>query len=89
MSQLRLRRSDVQWRAVEGEIVALDTRESQYLGVNESGADLWGMLAEGTSEDALAEHLVQTYKLDRDLAGAHVAAFLDQLRAQSLLEEPG
>jgi hypothetical protein len=79
----------MQWRSVEGEIVALDLRASQYVGINASGSALWDMLAAGTTEDALADHLVETYALDREVAITHVEAFLDQLREQSLLEEPG
>ncbi len=89
MSKVRLRQTDVQWRSVEGEIVALDLRASQYLGINASGSQLWDMLVAGTTEDALADHLVEAHALDRDVALAHVEAFLDQLREQALLEDPG
>lgn len=89
MAELRLRQTDLQWRAVEGEVVALDLRGSQYLGVTPSGAALWDMLAAGTTRDALVDHLVSTYDLARDVAAEHADAFLDQLRAQDLLEEGG
>jgi hypothetical protein len=87
VAELRLRQTDLQWRAVEGEVVALDLRGSQYLGVTPSGAALWDMLAGGTTRDALIEHLATTYELDRDVAAEHADVFLDQLRAQDLLEE--
>lgn len=89
LGELRLRRTDLQWRAVEGEVVALDVRGAQYLGVTPSGAALWDMLADGTTRDALIEHLASTYDLDRAVAAEHADAFLDQLRAQDLLEEGG
>lgn len=89
MPELRLRQTDLQWRAVEGEVVALDLVGSQYLGVSPSGAALWDMLAAGTSRAALVEHLTATYDLDPAVAGEHADAFLDQLRAQDLLEESG
>jgi hypothetical protein len=87
VTQLRLRKSDLQWRAVEGEVVALDLRGSQYLGVNDSGAALWDMLAAGTTHSALADHLRDTYGLDQEAAEADVDTFLAQLRAQDLLDE--
>jgi Coenzyme PQQ synthesis protein D (PqqD) len=87
VSELRLRQTDLQWRSVEGEVVALDLIGSQYLGVTPSGAALWDMLAGGTSRDALIEHLATTYALERTVAAEHTDAFLDQLRAQDLLEE--
>ena len=89
MGELRLRQGDLQWRAVEGEVVALDLRGSQYLGVSSSGAALWDMLAAGTTREALIDHLSSTYDLDPAVATEHADAFLDQLRAQDLLEEGG
>lgn len=89
MPELRLRQTDLQWRSVEGEVVALDLVGSQYLGVTPSGAALWDMLAAGTSREALVEHLTTTYDLDPAVAAEHADAFLDQLRAQDLLEESG
>lgn len=89
MAQLRLRQTDLQWRAVDGEVVALDLQGSQYLGVTPSGAALWDMLAAGTTRDALVDHLASTYDLDPAAAAEHADAFLDQLRTQGLLEESG
>lgn len=86
MGTLRLRTADLQWRAVEGEVVALDLRGSQYLGVNNSGADLWDMLAAGTTRVALAEHLASRYGIAAGVASEHVEAFLRQLEAQDLIE---
>jgi len=87
VTQLKLRKTDLQWRAVEGEVVALDLRGSQYLGINDSGAVLWDMLAAGTTRAALANHLAASYDLDLETAELHADAFLDQLRAQDLLDE--
>lgn len=86
METLRLRTTDLQWRAVEGEVVALDLRGSQYLGVNNSGAELWDMLAAGTTRVALIEHLASSYGLAPGIAGEHVETFLQQLDAQDLIE---
>ncbi len=87
MGELRLRRSDLQWRAVEGEVIALDLKGSQYLGVNDSGAALWDLLAAGTTRGALVDQLTSAYGLDAATAGTHVDAFIDQLRSQDLIAE--
>ncbi|MEP7054599.1 MAG: PqqD family protein [Actinomycetota bacterium] len=87
MAELRLRQADLQWRSVEGEVVALDVSGSQYLGVNSSGAALWDLLAAGTTRVALVDHLAGSNGLDEETAQAHVDAFLAQLRAQDLIEE--
>jgi Coenzyme PQQ synthesis protein D (PqqD) len=83
--QYRLRSDALEWREVEGEIVAADLRSSQYLAVNRTGAVLWPALAEGASEGALIERLVEAYGLDRAHAAHDVAQFLDALRRHGLL----
>lgn len=84
---LRLRETDLQWRAVEGEVVALDVQGSQYLGVNGSGAALWDMLAAGTTRAALVDQLQTRHALEASTAAQHVDTFLDQLRELKILDE--
>jgi hypothetical protein len=86
LPELRLRAADLSWRAVDGEIVAVDVASSAYLGANPAGAILWQMLAAGTTHAALAERLAETFGIEPERADADVAAFLDSLTARNLLE---
>jgi hypothetical protein len=70
---LRLRSRALEWRVVEGEVIAIDGDTSQYLGVNGSGALLWQRLAEGSTRAGL-------------VAEADVDAFLSSLEQNRLLE---
>ena len=83
---LRLRPEAVTWRSVEGEIVALDVDESEYLATNESGGALWEALADGTTEAELVALLVQRWEIDEDQAGQDVRAFLSELEQRDFLE---
>ena len=85
--QLRLRPTELEWRDIEGEVVALDVRKSVYIAVNRTGALLWPALAEGTTKDALISLLSERFDLDRAAATSDVDAFLANLREQDLLEE--
>jgi hypothetical protein len=85
--ELRLRTSELSWRAVDGEIVAVDVASSAYLSANPAGAMLWQMLAAGTTRSALADQLVATFGIPLERAEADVAAFLDSLSTRNLLEE--
>ncbi|MGD0196621.1 MAG: PqqD family protein [Solirubrobacteraceae bacterium] len=85
---LRLRDTNLEWRAVEGEVVALDMTKSAYLAVNDSGRRLWEELARGTTRNALVELLVSSYGLDRDRAETDTAAFLSELEQRGLLASP-
>jgi hypothetical protein len=86
--QLRLRESDLEWRTVQGEVVALDMSESAYLAVNDSGRRLWEELARGTTREKLVLLLTDSYGLDRATAESDTDAFLAALAKRELLE-PG
>jgi hypothetical protein len=81
----RLRDGDLEWREVEGEIVALDVRASTYLSVNKTGTVLWPQLTAGASRDDLVAALTARYGVDDEAAGRDVDAFLDALETRGLL----
>jgi Coenzyme PQQ synthesis protein D (PqqD) len=82
---LRLRDADLDWREVEGELVALDLRESRYLAVNRTGRVLWAALAEGSSRDELVEQIAGEFGVERARAEADVDAFTAELESRGLL----
>ena len=86
MTTLRLRRDRLRWTTVDDEVVIVDGGTSTYLAANSSGALLWRALAEGATEEALADLLTETYALDRGRAQADVAAFVADLRRRDCLE---
>ena len=83
---LRLRTDDLEWKEIDGEIVALDARDAKYLTVRGSGALLWGLLATVTTRAALVRALVDAYAIDGPQADADVDRFLAELDEQGLLE---
>jgi len=87
--RLRLRDSDLDWREVEGELVALDLRESRYLSVNETGKQLWGALAEGATRDELVDRLAEASGIERSRAEADTDAFVSDLESRGLVVREG
>jgi len=83
--RLVLRPDAVEWRAVEGEVVALDVRRSLYLAINASGAALWALVAEGTDREALVAQLRERFDVPVQRAGADADAFVAELRRHDLL----
>ena len=83
---LRLRPGTVEWRRLEDEVVAVDTRNSVYMAVNRSGAVLWPMLLDGATRDELISRLSAAYDLQRAEAERDVDAFVQALEDQDLLE---
>jgi Coenzyme PQQ synthesis protein D (PqqD) len=84
---LRLRDTELEWREVEGEVVALDLRSSSYLAVNRSGARLWDALAGGTTRKQLVDLLVSEFAIPREQAASDTDAFLLMLTDQGMLVE--
>ncbi len=84
---LRLRPEALQWREIEGEVVAVDLETSSYLGANESGAVLWRALATGATREELAALLVAEFEIDAEQAARDTDTFIDQLRENDLLAE--
>lgn len=82
---VQLRQDAVEWREVEGEIVALDLRTAEYLTVNAAGTVLWPRLAAGASLDELVACLVATYAVEPETAGRDVRAFVSMLEERQLL----
>ncbi len=78
----------VEWQYVDDEVVVLDLNSSSYLAVNNTGAALWALVAEGTTEGQLGEELSSRFNLGRERAQVDAAAFVDRLRSLNLVEEP-
>lgn len=83
------------WALTElsGDYVAIPTGESarSFAGIvrlNESARDIWEGLANGLSEDAIIEKMIELYEgIDREKAQNAVKSVIDKLKSEGLLEE--
>ena len=82
----RLRGDQLEWREIEGEIVALDGRSSEYIAVNRTGAAIWPDLLAGATREGLVARLTDSFDVDEATAGRDVEEFLEVLRERDLLE---
>jgi hypothetical protein len=87
MTVLKLRDTDIHWREIDGEIIALEARGSRYVAANGAGAVLWRALIGGTTREGLADELVRAYGIDRERALADAGRFVDALAEQDLLAD--
>ena len=83
---VRLRPGALEWRAVEGEVLAVDVQASEYLAINRTGAVLWPALVDGATPAELEKQLVRAFGIDEATAQRDVAAFLSTLRSRGLLQ---
>jgi Coenzyme PQQ synthesis protein D (PqqD) len=84
-ARLRLRTDELDWRELEGEIVALDLRESEYFAINRTGTLLWRAVAAGASRTELVALLVEEFGLTETAAAADVDRFVTDLERRRLV----
>ncbi len=84
---LRLRPDTLQWREIDGEVVALDQEAATYLAGNPTASLLWRALSEGTTRAKLISALTEKYDIDDARAAADVEAFLVDLKTRKLLSD--
>jgi hypothetical protein len=83
---LRLRGEGIEWREIDGEIVALESGKSLYIAANPAGAVLWARLAEGATSAELVAALQARWPIDGGQATRDVDAFIGAARSHGLLE---
>jgi hypothetical protein len=83
---VRLRPDAVEWREVQGDVIAVDVRTSEYLAINDTGALLWRALQGGATPGELVECLVARFDVEPEAAARGVDQFLAGLEARGLLE---
>lgn len=84
---LKLRATGIESVEASEETVILDERSELYLATNSTGSVLWAALKDGTTQDTLAELLVQRFGIGRNQANQDVQAFIDQLKELDLIDE--
>jgi hypothetical protein len=85
MTTVRLDPDKLSWRAVQGEVIAVDGHNARYLATNDSAALLWPMLARGTTIGELADALTQRWALPAKRARADAEALVGWLGDAGLL----
>ena len=83
--RLALRKDDLVWQVVEGDIVALDFPARTYFATNGTGAVLWELLRHGTTRAELITTMRDRYRIGADQAATEVDEFLSQLAHHGLL----
>lgn len=85
-------KSDYIMRNIAGETVVVPVGEaaarfSGMITLNETGEFIWTFLQEENTESSLLDAMLEEFEVDRDRAAADIAAFLEILRKNAMLEE--
>jgi hypothetical protein len=79
------------WRELDGEIVALDTKESIYFAIGGIGTTLWPLLVSGATKQDLVMEITSTFDdAPPEQAAGDVDEFITSLSELGLIESrPG
>ena len=83
---MRLRRSEISTRAIDGETIILDLRDSRYLSVTGVGTRIVELLATDTTLDEMVTTIADEYDSELTPVRADAQRFVEQLRGAGLLE---
>ncbi len=83
---MKLRSSDLLWHEIDGELVVLDLRSSQYLATNASGTVLVTQLTEERTQAELAQALIEAFGISQSQATHDVVGFVTELERSGLLD---
>jgi len=72
-------------RPVQDEVMILDARSNQYLGLNGTGAVVWSVLVDGGSAAAAVAELIARFEVAPETAQADVASLLEELLRLGLI----
>jgi len=71
----------------ENEIVAINFDSGSYYGMTKAAVDIWALLKQGASEEALLRHLAARYDAEPAVIAEAMHRFLMRLREQELIVE--
>jgi hypothetical protein len=73
-------------RALDGEAVLLDSATGKYLGLNEVGSRIWGLIEKGQTLGAIRATIVAEFEVDEARAAADLRALLTELETRGLVQ---
>jgi hypothetical protein len=77
---------DAMANAVGGEMVILHIGNGTYYGLDAIGTQLWEGLKAGKTPNDVCDDLIEQYEVERSVLEADIAQFLEDLRANQLVE---
>ena len=67
------------------EIVMMNTGSGDYLGLNEVSSDIWKLLEQPISPEAIIEQLVSMYDINPEECEAQTMKFLGKMHEQNMI----
>lgn len=74
-------------KVIDDEQILLNTETGDYFGLNELGAEIWELVDGQHDLDAMIEHLLDVYDVEKTELTDDVTGFIDALLERSIIFE--
>lgn len=74
-------------KVIDDEQILLNTETGDYFGLNELGAEIWELVDGQHDLDAMIEHLLDIYDVEKTELTDDVTEFIDALLERSIIFE--
>lgn len=88
MRRYRVNPRKVVHQTIDGETIVIQFDTGIYYSLAGTGADIWGLLVDGSSTEEIVSRLEDRYDADPGVIRANVDALVEQLAQEDLIE-PG
>lgn len=82
-----LRRSGVESRPLDGGAVLVDLTTGNCFELNRIGAEIWELLSQKTTEEAICSALAGRYPVERTELASDVRGLLEALKRHGLVDQ--
>lgn len=76
---------DVVYRELHGRVVLVHLETDRIYALNETGARLWELLADGRSRPAIREQMLEEFEVEPEELDEEIDALLAELKAAGLV----
>ena len=80
------RNEDIAFGVMDGEIVMMNVEVGNYYNLGRTGSDIWNMLENPVTVEALLQELLEKYRVSREQCENEVVGFLNQLYKEGLIK---
>ncbi|NWF35530.1 lasso peptide biosynthesis PqqD family chaperone [Mariprofundus sp. KV] len=71
---------------MDGETVMMSVNEGNYYGLNGVGSQIWDLLEQEMSVDAICTELLSRFDVEEEQCRSEVLAFLDEMVSSKVIE---
>ena len=84
--EMRVRRVEVLETEIDDQTVMMDIDQGRYFGLNQTGTQIWTLLAQPTVIGDLCDQLTAQFEVPREQCEQELVVYLESLLRRGLLE---